>query len=66
VGRRFSRDENGQKQTVQVKIDGVLLDRGFRNKGEAISYLQRNEDMTRDDIKRRVRFIFGTANASDY
>jgi hypothetical protein len=57
VGRRFGRNNQGYKQTVQVRLDGVLLDRNFRNKGEAVTYLQREEDLTREEIKKRVRFV---------
>lgn len=59
MGREYDRNEMGFKTTVQVKIDGVLLDRSFRNKGEAMQYLQKAEDMTRQEINKRVRFIFG-------
>ncbi len=58
MGREFSRNEAGFKTTVQVKLDGVLLDRAFRNKGEAMNYLQKTEQLTRQDIQKRVRFIF--------
>ena len=60
MGRSFrgGRDENGIKRTVQVKVDGNLIERGFRNKGEAIDYLRREEGLEKHEIKRRVRFIF--------
>lgn len=61
VGRREFRNEDGFKNTVQVYLDGIRIERPFRNKGEAISYLQKEEDLTREDIKKRVRFIFGNS-----
>jgi len=56
--RRESHDEFGLKNKVSVKIDGVPLDRAFRNKGEALTYLKKTEGLAKQDINRRVRFIF--------
>jgi hypothetical protein len=58
MGRTYSHNEAGFKQRVRVLIDGVAVARTFHNKGEAIQYLQKQEDMTKDDIRRRVRFTF--------
>lgn len=59
MSRDYTRvnEETGLRNQVQVKLDNVLVHRGFRNKGEAIAYLQKQEGLTRDDIRRRVRFI---------
>jgi hypothetical protein len=57
VGREYSRNEAGFKQTIQVKLDGVVIERPFRNRGEAIQYLQRTENLTKQEINKRVRFI---------
>lgn len=58
MGREYSRNEAGFKSTVQIKLDGTLVDRGFRNKGEAIQYLQKHEQLSKEEISRRVRFIY--------
>lgn len=50
--------EQGQKNRVFVKLDGQYLDRSFPNKGKAIDYLRHNEDLTKEEIKQRVRFEF--------
>jgi NAD-dependent DNA ligase len=57
--RRYndSRNEFGGKNTVQIKIDGITIQRLFRSRGEAIAYLQRKEGFTKSDITRRVRFV---------
>lgn len=65
MARRFSRNNQGLKQTVQIVLDGFIIDRGFRNKGEATDYLIREEDLTREDIKKRVRFVFNNPDIDD-
>lgn len=57
MGREYSVNEAGFKQKIQIKLDGVLIERGFRNKGEAVAYLKKNEDLTKEDINKRVRFV---------
>lgn len=53
----MDRDDNGVKQTVRVEILGQgTLKRQFRNKGEAIAYLQNVLDYTKDEIKRLIKF----------
>ncbi len=59
MGRDYSRNEAGFKTTIQIRLDGVVLDRGFRNKGEAIAYLQKSEGLNKQEIARRVKFISG-------
>lgn len=53
----YSRNESGLKNKVQIRLDGETLDREFRNKGEAIQYLQKREGLRKDEISRRVKFI---------
>ena len=65
MSRGFNRNNRGAKQTVTVYLDGVQIDRDFRNRGEATSYLQREEDLTRDEIKKRVRFSFNNPDVED-
>lgn len=62
MGRRHeSRTEEGFKNVVQVSLDGILIERNFRNKGDAIAYLQRTEDLSREDINKRVKFVFNVS-----
>lgn len=56
MGRAYEHNEFGLKQKVQLRIDGELLSREFRNEGEARKWLQR-EGYTKDDIIRRIKFL---------
>lgn len=56
MSKRDFRDEYGMKQTLRVRLDGVVIERSFRNKGEAIAYLQDKKGLRKDEIARRVKF----------
>jgi hypothetical protein len=59
MGRDYNSKQydTGFKSVVQVRLDGFLVERPFRNKGEAIAYLQKTEGLSKQDIARRVKFI---------
>lgn len=56
MGRSYDHDDNGFKRKVQIKVDGELLERDFRNEGEAREYL-RKQGFTKEDVARQVKFI---------
>lgn len=58
MGRDYFHNDDGFKPTVQVKLDGEIIGRSFRNKGEALEYLRRHEELSKEEINRRVRFIY--------
>lgn len=49
-------NEYGIKNRVQLRINGILLDREFRSEGHAKEYLRR-EGFTKEEISRQVKFI---------
>jgi uncharacterized membrane protein YcaP (DUF421 family) len=56
MSRSYDHNEFGLKQKIQLRIDGELLDREFRNVGEARQWLQR-EGYSKEEITRRVKFL---------
>jgi phage tail tube protein FII len=56
MSKKYEHTEYGTKPKVQIKINGELLDREFRNIGEAQDYL-RKEGFTKEDVARQVKFI---------
>jgi hypothetical protein len=51
MGREYDRNEFGGKNKTQVKINGSLVNRQFRNEGEARTWLKA-EGYTKEDLKK--------------
>jgi len=56
MGRPYDHNEFGIKSKVEVKLDGVIMERQFRSEGHAREYL-RKEGYSKEEIARRVKFL---------